>query len=222
MKSRLARPAAVFVLATALLAACAQDVPQPPAAAAADPADATTVSVADPADAAADTALDRAKAAAMAFSGQLRSRLQSAMAEGGPTTAVEVCHTEAPQIATAVMAEHGVRMGRVAAPGRNRNPAQAADDWKLTTLEAFQRAVDEGAAAGEQVAVMREHLPEGVAVRMMRGIVTEPVCLACHGAAVAPEVHETILARYPDDGATGFTVGDLRGALWVEVPVAPP
>lgn len=206
MKPRLARLATASLLTAALVAACAQDVQPPPAATAA----------------AADVALDRAKAAAMAFSGQLRSRLQSAMAEGGPTAAVEVCHTEAPQIATAVMAEHGVRMGRVAAPGRNRNPAQAADDWKLTTLEAFQQAVNEGAAAGEQVAVMREHLPEGVALRMMRGIATEPVCLTCHGAEVAPEVRQTILARYPDDGATGFAVGDLRGALWVEVPVARP
>jgi hypothetical protein len=82
--------------------------------------------------------------------------------------------------------------------------------------------VDGGAAADAQVAVMREHLPDGVALRMMRGIVTEPVCLACHGEAVAPDVRETILARYPGDGATGFAVGDLRGALWVEVLVVRP
>jgi len=152
------------------------------------------------------------------FSGQLRNRLQAAMAEGGPVAAVEVCHIEAPQIAATVMAAHGVRLGRVAAPGRNRNPAQAADDWKLATLEAFQQAVDDGAAAGDQVAVTRGPLPEGIALRMMRGIVTEPVCLACHGNAVAPEVRAAILASYPDDGATGFAAGDLRGALWVEVP----
>jgi len=200
---------AAAVLAGALLTACAQETPQKPAAAAAP---------ANPARAVDDIALDRAKAAAMAFSGQLRERLQSAMATGGPITAVEVCHTEAPQIANAVMATHGVRLGRVAAPGRNRNPAQVADDWKLATLAAFQQAVDSGAAAGEQVAVMREALPEGIALRMMRGIVTEPVCLACHGTAVAPEVRAAILASYPDDGAIGFAPGDLRGALWVEVP----
>jgi hypothetical protein len=209
MKPRLVRLASATALTALLCAACVQDVPPPGPAAAAPP---------DPAAASADVALERARAAAMAFSGQLRNRLQSAMADGGPTAAVEVCHTEAAQIASAVMAEHGVRLGRVAAPGRNRNPAQAADGWKLATLEAFQRAVDDGAAAGGQVAVMREHLPDGVALRMMRGIATEQVCLACHGAEIAPEVRETILARYPDDGATGFALGDLRGALWVEVP----
>ena len=175
-----------------------------------------------PADTAADPELDRARAAAMAFSGRLRERLQGAMAEGGPVAAVEVCHDDAPRIAEAVMAEHGLRLGRVAIPGRNRNPAHAPDDWRLDALQAFQAAVDGGAPAGEQVMVLREGLPDGVALRMMRGIATEPGCLACHGSEVSPEVREAIAARYPGDRATGFAVGDLRGALWVEVPAGTP
>ena len=221
MKPRLALSVTVSVLTAMLLAACTQDAQQPSAETTSTAAGAAAV-VTQPADAGSNAPLDRAKAAAMAFSGRLRNRLQAAMAEGGPTAAVEVCHTEAPQIAAAVMAEHDLRLGRVAAPGRNRNPAHAADDWRLTTLQAFQQAVDEGAAAGEQLAVVHEDLPEGVVLRMMRGIATEPLCVACHGTEVAPEVRATILAHYPDDGATGFSLGDLRGALWVEVPAAVP
>ncbi len=165
-----------------------------------------------------DPDLDRAKAAAQAFSGRLRGRLQAAMRAGGPTAAVEVCHAEAPAIADAVMAEHGVRLGRVALPGRNRNPGQAADGWQRARLEAFQQAVLQGAPAAEQVSVVRQGLPEGVALRLMRGIATEPGCLACHGTQVAPAVRAAIAAHYPEDAATGFAVGDLRGRLWVEVP----
>lgn len=80
-----------------------------------------------------DPDLDRAKAAAQAFSVRLRGRLQAAMQAGGPTVAVEVCHAEAPAIADSVMAEHGVRLGRVALPGRNRNAGQAAEGWQLAT-----------------------------------------------------------------------------------------
>lgn len=167
-----------------------------------------------------DPDLGRAKAAAQAFSGRLRGRLQAAMQAGGPTAAVEVCHAEAPAIADAVMAEHGVRLGRVALPGRNRNPGQAADGWQRATLEAFQQAVLQGAPAAEQVSVVRQGLPEGVALRLMRGIATEPGCLACHGTQVAPAVRAAIAAHYPEDAATGFAVGDLRGGLWVEVPAA--
>ena len=165
-----------------------------------------------------DPDLDRALAAAQAFSTQLRGRLQTAMRDGGPTAAVAICNAEAPAIAETVMGEYDLRLGRVALPGRNRHPVQAADAWQLTTLEAFQQAVDGGAPAGGQVAVMREGLPDGIALRMMRGIVTEPGCLACHGSEIATDIRQAILTRYPDDGATGFAVGDLRGALWVEVP----
>ena len=108
----------------------------------------------------------------------------------------------------------------MALPGRNRNAGQAADDWRLATLEQFQQAVDQGAAAAEQVSVQRKDLPEGIALRMMRGIATEPGCLACHGSTVAPAVRDAIARHYPGDAATGFDVGDLRGALWVEVPLA--
>ena len=204
-------PAALFC-ATALLgvSGCSQlaDKTAAPTAATAAPSAAT------------DAELQRAKTAAQAFSGQLRARLQAAMGEGGPVAAVDVCHAEAPRIADAVMAEHGVRLGRVALPGRNRNAGQAADDWRLATLEQFQQAVDQGAAAAEQVSVQRKDLPEGIALRMMRGIATEPGCLACHGSTVAPAVRDAIARHYPGDAATGFDVGDLRGALWVEVPLA--
>ena len=185
----------------------------------ADKTVAPTAATATP-PAATDAELQRAKTAAQAFSGQLRARLQAAMGEGGPVAAVDVCHAEAPRIADAVMAEHGVRLGRVALPGRNRNAGQAADDWRLATLEQFQQAVDQGAAAAEQVSVQRKNLPEGIALRMMRGIATEPGCLACHGSTVAPAVRDAIARHYPGDAATGFDVGDLRGALWVEVPLA--
>jgi len=176
---------------------------------------------ASPAPRPADPDLARAQAAATAFGGRLRAALQAAMQAGGPTAAVEVCQAEAPAIATAVMATHGVRLGRVALPGRHRNPGQAAGGWQLAALDAFQRAVEDGAPAGEQVAVLRTDLPDGVALRMVRGIATEPACLACHGGQVAPAVRRAIAAHYPDDAATGFAVGDLRGALWVEVPTAP-
>lgn len=116
------------------------------------------------------------------------------------------------------MHEYGVRLGRVALPGRNRNPAQAAAGWQLDALKDFQRAVLEGAPAADQVAVMREGLPGGVALRMVRGIATEPICTACHGQDVAPQVLAAITRHYPRDAATGFQVGDLRGALWIEVP----
>ena len=163
-----------------------------------------------------------AKAAAGDFSGRLRTALMDRMQSEGPVAAVDFCHAQAPLIADAVMAEHGVRLGRVAVPTRNRNPDNAPMEWKLQALMQFQSAVDAGAAPAEQLFVQRDNLPPGIAMRMVRGIAVEPTCLACHGRALAPDVSKAIQLRYPHDAATGFDAGDLRGGLWVEVPVSPP
>ena len=45
------------------------------------------------------------------------------------------------------------------------------------------------------------------------------MCLTCHGPveAIPPEVRAVLRKRYPSDQATGYSVGDLRGAAWAEV-----
>ena len=45
-------------------------------------------------------------------------------------------------------------------------------------------------------------------------------CLMCHGQPddILDEVKPELAKRYPDDAATGFKPGDLRGWFWVEVP----
>lgn len=201
-----------MVLALALSAGgCAQaPVPAtPPAATAAPPA-------VPPSPAA------RAQAAGSAFAGALKSALAAKLAEDGTVGAIDFCHDEAPRIAARVSAEYGVRLGRVPVAGRQRNPANAPAAWQAEGLAAFERDV----AAGTPVSALRhvrtEGLPAGVALRSMRGIAVEPVCLACHGKALAEDTRAALARRYPGDAATGFEAGDLRGALWVEVPAASP
>ncbi len=159
----------------------------------------------------------RAQAAMAAFGGRLRSQLGEAMQRDGALGAVDFCHVQAPLIADEVMAEHGVRLGRVAVPGRHRNPGNVAGGWQAVALADFQAAVDAGGAPEAQVRAIRDDLPEGVELRVARGIRVEPACLMCHGASVAPELAARIAQRYPEDRAMGFSEGDLRGAIWAEV-----
>ena len=49
-------------------------------------------------------------------------------------------------------------------------------------------------------------------------IIVQPLCLSCHGNVLAPEVANHIEEAYPDDQATGFEIGDLRGVYWVAFP----
>jgi hypothetical protein len=52
-------------------------------------------------------------------------------------------------------------------------------------------------------------------------ILAQPLCLTCHGDAIAPALASRIEQLYPQDRAVGFQVGDLRGVFWVEFPADP-
>ena len=53
--------------------------------------------------------------------------------------------------------------------------------------------------------------------RYMKAIPTGPQCVLCHGENIAPDLRETIQRLYPEDQATGFAPGELRGAFSVRV-----
>lgn len=164
---------------------------------------------------------ERAQAAAEAFSTTLKSALSSRLAEVGPPGAIGFCKVEAPKIAARIGAGYGVRIGRVPVSGRQRNPANTATAWQTPILAGFQRNVKAGARPRDQLDVRTIDLPPEVSLRMMRGIAVEPQCLACHGKAPAGDTRAAIARDYPSDTAIGFDAGDLRGALWVEVPANP-
>ena len=156
-----------------------------------------------------DVALATANAAADDLGRSLRARLLAAMGEGGPTQAVDVCTQEATTIAAAVAARNHARVGRGSLRMRG---ATAAPDW----VQAWLRAQGERPAAG---VVGFARVEDGHA-RVLRPIAIEAPCLHCHGDSVAPAVSALLAEHYPSDSATGYRLGDLRGALWAEVELS--
>lgn len=156
----------------------------------------------------------RAAEAAKAFSGELRRTLGAAMANGGPSAGVEVCHDEAPRIAARVSAAHGVRMGRVGV--RSRQPANRLEGWQKQILDAWLASPPQGSPASWAPSASLD-APSGD-FRWAKAIETEAVCAVCHGPSVEAGLAGTIRRLYPDDPATGFEAGSLRGLIWVEVP----
>ena len=202
------KPALVSVAALLALLACQPSIEPPVSEPIPSPTDASRH----------EEAATRADTAAREFSQRLQGALRGKMESEGPVAAIDFCHAEAPLIAAEIAAAHDVRIGRVPVPGRARNPANVADGWQAQALREIVARKGAG-QAGEALAFSAsEGLPGGVALRMMRPIEVQPACLACHGKQVAPPIRDAIAARYLGDAATGFEVGDLRGALWVEVP----
>ncbi len=44
------------------------------------------------------------------------------------------------------------------------------------------------------------------------------ICKQCHGARIKPDVKARLQALYPEDEATGFKKGELRGIFWAKLP----
>ncbi len=142
------------------------------------------------------------------FVGTLLPTLQLAMAAGGPLNAIEVCAVEAPAIAEKLSADTGWNVRRVSLKARNSSTAQP-DFWEIMALNLF----DQRQRSGEQGADI--NLAEVVAgeFRYMQAQPAAPLCLTCHGTDIAEDVRSALLRHYPDDKATGYTAGQIRGAI---------
>lgn len=198
------KPAPQTVAGAKAAPAATQAAPAPTEATPAAPAPTTTT---QPDKAA---LVEQAKLAGQSFSSKLRAELQTAMQSGGPVAAIAVCNTKAPEIAQAVSAETQVQVSRVSLKNRNATQGQAAD-WQKVVLEDF----DKRKAAGESPDKLVYADIVGSEFRFMKAIPTEQVCLTCHGTAIKPEIADKLKTLYPEDKATGYQEGDLRGALVV-------
>lgn len=138
----------------------------------------------------------------------LKQALMAGMEEG-PVHAIGACKDQAPEITNALAVE-GIQIGRTS--HRLRNPDNTAPEWADIALKSYLNDETDRAPRVVSLANNREGYIEPITIK--------PLCLACHGSNLAPDVAEQIQAMYPEDEATGFELDDLRGVYWVEYPAA--
>jgi hypothetical protein len=146
----------------------------------------------------------------------LSGRLMEAMGTGGPKAAISVCRDEAMVLSEAVRREKGIpHLKRVGV--RVRNPENAPDPHEAAALAHFTRkGVEEGQYPAEWV--QRVTLSDGQEqLRYYRAIPLQARCVGCHGPKdQIPGIIRDVLAEaYPEDAATGFEPGQLRGLMVV-------
>jgi hypothetical protein len=149
-----------------------------------------------------------AKALVQQFVGQLKPQLQQAIAEGGPAQATGVCASIAPALMDELSASSGWSVRRVSLQARNRERALP-DAWEQEVLNRFSAEQAAGASA--------QTLNYGARVagkyRYMQAQGVEPLCLMCHGTELAEPVKQALAEYYPEDSATGYSLGEVRGAI---------
>ena len=145
--------------------------------------------------------------------------LTTAMTEGGPVGAIGVCKVKAPEIAAAAMQKTGMKIKRVSP--KNRNPKGVPDEWETQALAALEKRL----AAGEKPETLDMHAvvpsANGSEFRYAKALVTQPLCLNCHGDPVKmpPDVKAKLAAEYPNDKAVGYSAGMIRGLLSIRNPL---
>jgi hypothetical protein len=147
---------------------------------------------------------------------RLMVALQGKIAEEGAAGAVRFCREEALDLTaeSAAAFEGVVDVRRIGV--RTRNPRNVPDAVDREVLEEFLRNWE---PPGEARLRRVEGEDGGGVWRFYQPVTVGANCLACHGerGAMAPEVVAALDEAYPEDAATGFQPGDLRGAVVVEI-----
>jgi hypothetical protein len=156
-----------------------------------------------------------AQVAIKALADSMKKALMAAMQDGGPVEAVSVCKLIAPTLAAEISKQHGLDIRRTSL--KVRNPDNEADAWETDVLQRFETRLASGEAI--QKLSFSEKVEDDKAPaqwRMMKAIPTDKVCLSCHGSKIAAPVQAVLDQHYPNDMATGFKLGDIRGAFTVK------
>jgi hypothetical protein len=153
--------------------------------------------------------------------GQLGQKLKAAMSTDGPVAAVSVCKESAPAIARQLSITNDAKVTRIGTRVRNQNMG-VPNAWQKEALTQFEVRLSQGEKAPDieywQVADNGHGKSE---LRYAKAITVQPQCLSCHGAAqdIAAPLADKLRIEYPDDQATGYSVGQLRGAVVVTRPL---
>jgi len=163
-----------------------------------------------------DAMLGEARKVAITLPPKLLAALQQEISKSGPEGAILVCKDMAPKMADEISRQTGWKIKRVSL--KARNDARAIPDaWEKAALEDF----DKRAAAGEPPAQLEKGEKIDNEYRYVKALPVQPLCLSCHGPVdqLTPAVKSALTQHYPNDLATGYSVGQIRGAISVRKPL---
>ncbi|MBK7297971.1 MAG: DUF3365 domain-containing protein [Flavobacteriales bacterium] len=156
-------------------------------------------------------ALEKGKRITSATFQALSARLSAAMQAGGPARAVEYCSLNALPLVDSISVAEGVHIKRTSDRLRAVHDSPDADEKR-----ALQVMLDQW-AQGNAGTVLSDVRMLGDSVAYYQPIlIASPTCLKCHGTAgldLDSNAFAVITQHYPEDAATGYALGELRG-MW--------
>lgn len=170
-------------------------------------------------DSQSEQAFREARQVAAELSDKVRSLLLRELDKKDIANAVKVCSEIAQGITRQLSVKTGYSVRRVSM--RYRNPKNIPDEYERRKLKEFDVLNRDKRLKNEYAEVVKEQGKDYL--RYMKPLIAFPLCINCHGAKenIAPEVKVILADKYPDDRATGFKVGDVRGAISIKMTLSP-
>lgn len=144
---------------------------------------------------------------------QLGSRLKQEVSANGLLKAAEYCNRNAMTLTEEVNLHQleGTSLKRISLKVRNAANTPSEDERKV--LESMQEMLHKG-KLGEYLVEENERFYKYYKPLVIK----KELCLACHGdLSKNPQLRQFLNEHYPQDKATGYKMGDLRGAVLVKI-----
>lgn len=145
---------------------------------------------------------------ALATKGELGKNLMGKIQKEGVIAALDFCNIKAYPITDSMALVHKATIKRVS--NKYRNPNNKANNKEVSYIQKFQ----------QDILNKKETTPiidsSGNSIQFYYPIVTNDMCLKCHGIpnkTIASETFTRIKQLYPSDLATGYEVNEVRG-IW--------
>lgn len=135
----------------------------------------------------------------------LGKNLMQSLQAKGTLEALNFCNIRAIPLTDSMALKHNAIIKR--ASDKNRNSINKATKKEIEYIEKFKTDL---VAQKELKPIVIE---KGDMVQFYYPIVTNTMCLQCHGKNIQPEIKKQILKLYPDDLAIGYDENEVRG-LW--------
>ena len=159
---------------------------------------------------------EESRKTAQEFMQKLGGTLKEQLQAGGPEKAVVVCKQVAPALA-AEYSKDGRSVKRVSLKPRNQSLGTP-DAWEERWLQSFDHDVGQGKPIAEMEKSAITEGPDGRWYRYMKAIPAQQMCLQCHGQdyQIPDNVKALLGKEYPEDQATGYSAGMVRGAITIK------
>jgi len=160
--------------------------------------------------------LEDSRKTAQEFMLKLGTTLKQQLETGGAESAVGVCKQFAPALAAEYSGDGRV-VKRVSLKPRNQTLG-IPDAWEKQMLESFDHELADGKPIGSMEKSSVVETTDGRWFRYMKAIPTQPMCLQCHGQPyqIQDGVKALLAKEYPNDQATGYGAGAVRGAVSIK------